>query len=166
MVSYTLRSTAHHLHKTLLYLELATEVMPFCTAVLLSYFQHKWNSKHTTSMRWHNQKGRNTKGFFGCFFFITQFSSLITHHFKILYPFGTITHLPSLNIFHTVCQPHTRHSVQVFLFFFFPQNPNSPNPKKKKKKKETQKPEPSEKNKKPSQRRPVKEEVKKRTQPT
>ena len=41
---YPLSSTAHHLHKMLSYLELhlvATEVMPFCTAVLLSYFQHK-----------------------------------------------------------------------------------------------------------------------------
>ena len=44
MAPYTLRSTAHRLHKTLSYLErhlVATEVMPFCTAVLLSYFQDK-----------------------------------------------------------------------------------------------------------------------------
>lgn len=42
MASYSLSSTAHHLHKTLLYLDLhlvATETIPFCSAVLLSYFQ-------------------------------------------------------------------------------------------------------------------------------
>ena len=32
--------------------------------------------------------------------------------------FGTITHFPSLNIFHTICRPHTCHPVQLFLFFF------------------------------------------------
>ena len=52
------------------------------------------------------------KGLFGFFFFhhsisVTQFPSLITHHFKIPYPFGTITYLLSLNIFHTVCESHT-----------------------------------------------------------
>ena len=42
MVSYPLSSTTHHLHKTLSYLELhlvATETIPFCSGVLLSYFQ-------------------------------------------------------------------------------------------------------------------------------
>ena len=42
MALYPLSSTAHHLHKTLSYLELhlvATETIPFCSGVLLSYFQ-------------------------------------------------------------------------------------------------------------------------------
>ena len=62
------------------------------------------------------------------------FSSLNFHHssLKIPYLFGTITHLSSLNIFHTIYGPHTCHSVH----FFF-QYPNSPNPVKKKKKKNT-----------------------------
>ena len=41
----------------------------------------------------------------------------VTHHFKIPHPFSTITHLPSLNIFHIVCGIHTCHSVQYFFFF-------------------------------------------------
>ena len=43
----------------------------------------------------------------------------VTHNLslKIPYPFGTITHLSSLNIFHTVCGPHTCHSVLFFFFF-------------------------------------------------
>ena len=62
---------------------------------------------------------------FGCIIFITQFPSLITHHFKILHMFGTITQLPSLNIFHTICGPHTYHLVRAKLFcylqkFFIP----------------------------------------------
>ena len=56
-----------------------------------------------------------------CFFF----SSLITHHFKYY------THLtPLLNIFHTICGPHTCHSV----YFFFPV-PKLIEPSEKKKKK-------------------------------
>ena len=53
----------------------------------------------------------------------------VTHNLslKIPYPFGTITHLSSLNIFHTVCGPHTCHSVHFFFFF---------SEKKKKKKRE------------------------------
>ena len=70
---------------------------------------------------------------------VTQFPALITHHFKIPHPFGTITHLPSLNISHTVCGPHTCHSVQLFFFFSIPRNRN---PVKKKKKKRTLKTEP------------------------
>ena len=70
------------------------------------------------------------KGKFRCFFFITQFPLLITHHFKIPYPFGTITHLPSLNIFNTVYGPHICHSMQPF---FFP-IPKLTEPKKKEKK--------------------------------
>ena len=67
------------------------------------------------------------KGLFGSIFFITQFPSLITHYsllithhssLKIPYSFGTIIHLSSLNIFHTVCGPHVGHSVQLFFFFF------------------------------------------------
>ena len=66
-----------------------------------------------------------------CFFFITQFSSLITHHFKYL------THLAQLlNIFHTICGPHTCHSVQFFFFFFFPV-PKLTEPSEKKKKPRT-----------------------------
>ena len=68
------------------------------------------------------------------FFFVTQFSSLITHHSKIPCLFGTITHFSSLNIFHTIHGPHTYHPVQFFFFFFFLQYPNSPNLVKKKKK--------------------------------
>ena len=74
---------------------------------------------------------QNAKGLFGWFFFITQFPSLIIHHFKIPHPFGTITHLSSLNIFHTICGPHTCYSVQ----FFFPPVPRNPNLVKEKKKK-------------------------------
>ena len=52
---------------------------------------------------------------------IFHHSISVTHHssFKIPYPFGTITHLLLLNIFHTVCGPHTCHLV-LFFFFFFP----------------------------------------------
>ena len=66
-----------------------------------------------------------------CLDFFFHHSPLITHHLslKIPYPFNTITHFPSLNIFHTIYGPHTCHSVH----FFF-QYPNSPNPVKKKKK--------------------------------
>ena len=44
-----------------------------------------------------------------------RYSLLITHHSKIPYLFGTITHFSSLNIFHTICVV-TRCS---FFFFFF-----------------------------------------------
>ena len=91
--------------------------------------------------------------------FITQFLSLITHHFKILHLFGTITQLPSLNIFHTVCRPYICHSVQLFSFFFYQyletRKKKRPNPgeerkeRKKKKSKKTQgRPNPGEKKKK------------------
>ena len=70
---------------------------------------------------------------FGLIIFITQFSSFHFRHssLKIPYPFGTITHLSSLNLFHTVCGSHTCHSMQFFFFFSV-----SPNPVKKKKKEE------------------------------
>ena len=57
---------------------------------------------------------------------ITHRSSLITHHFKIPHLFGTITYLPSFNIFHTVCEPYTYHSIRLFFFFFLLvlRNPN------------------------------------------
>ena len=42
-----------------------------------------------------------------------RYSSLITHHSKIPYLFGTITHFSSLNIFHTICV------VTLCSFFFF-----------------------------------------------
>ena len=47
------------------------------------------------------------------------FSSFNFRHssLKIPYPFGTITHLSSLNIFHTICGPHICHTVQEFFFF-------------------------------------------------
>ena len=66
---------------------------------------------------------------------ITHNSSLITHHLKIPCLFGTITHFPSLNIFHTICGPHTCHRCSFFIFFF--QYPNSLNPVEKKKKDRT-----------------------------
>ena len=66
-----------------------------------------------------------------CFFFITQFSSLITHHFKYFTRLA-----PSLNIFHTICGPHTCHSVQFF--FFFPSQYLETQTRKKKEKKKNQ----------------------------
>ena len=65
---------------------------------------------------------------FGWLFFITQFPSLITlkYHTRLA---------PSLNIFHTICGPHTCHSVQLFFFFSI-----SLNPVKKKKRKKEKKP--------------------------
>ena len=47
-----------------------------------------------------------TKALFGSFFVITQF--------------------PSLNIFHTICGPHTYHSLQAF--FFVPKKKKRRNP--------------------------------------
>ena len=47
-------------------------------------------------------------------FSVTHYSSLITHHFKYYTRLA-----PSFNIFHTICGPHTCHSLQVFFFFFF-----------------------------------------------
>ena len=63
-------------------------------------------------------------------FLITQFplliahhSSIITHHPSLNFPhsfgiitqfpclFGIIAHFPSLNIFHTICGPHTCHTM-------------------------------------------------------
>ena len=48
----------------------------------------------------------------------------VTHNLslKIPYPFGTITHLSSLNIFHTVYGPHTCHSVHFFFFLLKKKN--------------------------------------------
>ena len=51
--------------------------------------------------------------------------------------FGTITHFPSLNIFHTICRPHTCHPVQLFLFFFS-SVPKLTEPSKKKKPEQTE----------------------------
>ena len=65
-------------------------------------------------------------------------SSLFTHHLKIPCLFGTITHFPSLNIFHTICGPHTCHRCSFYFFFFSFQYTNSLNPVKKKKKNESQ----------------------------
>ena len=102
--------------------------------------------------------------------FITQFLSLITHHLKHSTPFGTITHLSSLNIFQLFVGPiPVPCAAFTFFSFFFSlqppipkltkpsekkkekeKKPNSPNPvkKKEKKKKETQKPKPSERRRK------------------
>ena len=51
---------------------------------------------------------------------VTQFLSLSTYHSSLNFshPFGTITHFPSLNIFHTICGPHTCHLVRAFLFCY------------------------------------------------
>ena len=49
-------------------------------------------------------------------------SSLITYHLKHPTLFGIITHLSSLNIFYTVCGPHTCHLVRAKLFCY-PRNP-------------------------------------------
>ena len=57
------------------------------------------------------------KSLFGQTFLVTQLSSLITHHLKIPCLFVTITHFPSLNIFHTICGPHTCHWCSFFIFF-------------------------------------------------
>ena len=40
---------------------------------------------------------------------ITHHSSLITHHFKYYTRLASITQLPLLNIFHTICGSHTCH---------------------------------------------------------
>ena len=51
---------------------------------------------------------------------ITHHSLLITHHSSLNFshPFGTITHFLSLNIFHTICGPHTYHLVKALLFCY------------------------------------------------
>ena len=69
--------------------------------------------------------------------------------------FGTITHFPSLNIFHTICRPHTCHPVQLFLFFFS-SVPKLTEPSKKKKIEQTEpvKEEEEEKKKKRRRREP------------
>ena len=63
--------------------------------------------------------------------FIAHRSSLITYHLKHPTPFGTITHLSSLNIFqlfmgpiHVPCVAFT---LFIYLFSFNSQYPNSPN---------------------------------------
>ena len=76
-------------------------------------------------MEVHKKPSRIIKGLFGSFFLLLNFhhsisvthhSSLITHRFKHPTPFGTITHFSSLNIFHTICGPHTYHLVRAKLF--------------------------------------------------
>ena len=62
-----------------------------------------------------------------------RYSISITHHSKIPRLFDTITHLPSFNIFYTVCRPHIYHWAQYF--FFSTQKPE-PSEKKKKNKRE------------------------------
>ena len=77
----------------------------------------KRQSKRPLELVWTN--------FFGHSIFITHHSSLKTPCL-----FGTITHFPSLNIFHTICGPYTCHQCSFFIFFF--QYPNSLNPVEKK----------------------------------
>ena len=83
------------------------------------------------------------------------YSISVTHHSKIPCLFGTITHFPSFNIFHTICGPHTCHPVQLFLllflFFFFSSVPKLTEPSKKKKKR-TEQPTQEKKGKKKSQK--------------
>ena len=69
------------------------------------------------------------------------FWSLITHHSSLKIPclFGTITHFPSLNIFHTICGPHTCHRCSFFIFFFSTQTHWIQCEKKKKRSKDGQK---------------------------
>ena len=59
----------------------------------------------------------------GCLDGFFYHSIYITHHFKIPHPFGTITHLLSLNIFHTVCGPHTCYSMHFFFLVPIAQKP-------------------------------------------
>ena len=49
-----------------------------------------------------------------------EISSLNFHHSSLNFShlFGIITQFPSLNIFHTICGPHTSQPVQLFLYFF------------------------------------------------
>ena len=83
------------------------------------------------------------------------YSISATHHSKIPRLFGTITHFPSLNIFHTILwTPYLLLGAASFFFSFF-QYPNSPNPVIKKKKKKANK----------DQWNKKKKEKKKRTQP-
>ena len=72
--------------------------------------------------------------------FITQFSSLITHHLKHPTLFGTITHLSSLNIFQLFVGLILVPRVAFTSFFFFFLQPSvakftEPSEKKKLKKK-------------------------------
>ena len=60
-------------------------------------------------------------------------SIFVTHHSKIPCLFGTITHFPSLNIFHTICESHTCHPMHFF-FFLVPKL-TEPSEKKQKQKK-------------------------------
>ena len=84
------------------------------------------------------------KALFGLFFFITQFSSLITHHFK----YYTCLAL-SLNFHHSIfftlfvgLIPVTHYRLFFSFFFFIFSVPNSPNLVEKKKKKKDMKTEP------------------------
>ena len=81
-------------------------------------------------------------------FFITQFPSLIT----LKYP----TRLaPSLNIFYTVCGPHTCHWMQLLFYFLVPKL-TEPSEKRRRRRRRRRK------EKKTSQWGPVKKEEKKK----
>ena len=52
-------------------------------------------------------------------------SSFITHHLKHFIPFGTITHLSSLNIFQLLVSPIPVPCAAFFFFLFFPSTPST-----------------------------------------
>ena len=66
---------------------------------------------------------------------ITQFSLLITHHLKHLTPFGTITHLSSLNIFQLFVGPIPVPCAAFTFFFLQPPVPKLTESNEKKNKK-------------------------------
>ena len=88
----------------------------------------RWERREKDGM-----KERGDERLSGCldvFFWSLNFrhSSLITLKYHVCLA-------PSLNIFHTICEPHTCHPVQLFFFQYL----NSPNLVKKKKKKKPKK---------------------------
>ena len=105
--------------------------------------------------------------------FITQFLSLITHHLKHFTPFGTITHLSSLNIFQLFVGPiPVPCAAFTFFSFFFSLQPpipklTKPSEKKKEKEKKPNSPNPVKKKEKKKKKeelktKPVKEKKKKK----
>ena len=78
---------------------------------------------------------------------ITHFSSLKILQLPAPHPFGTITHLLSLNIFQLFVGPIPITWCSFYFFSFDSQYPNSQNPMKKKKKKKKNSPNPMRKKK-------------------
>ena len=105
---------------------------------------NSWKEKGHSSFSFHHSS------------LITQFLSLITHHLKHSIPFGTITHLSSLNIFQLFVGPiPVPCAAFTFFSFFFSLQPPIPKltkPSEKKKEKE----------KKPNSPNPVKKKEKKK----